>query len=48
MTACGLSEAQGQTLISSAAVRTLQGDPALARVLHLENPLSSDMDVLRP
>jgi len=41
LTALGLNEAQGQTLISSKAPGT---DAAIA----LANPLSSDMDVLRP
>ncbi len=46
LAACGLSEAQGQTLISDATLQTLNS-PA-DRVLRLENPLSSDMNVLRP
>jgi len=46
--ACGLNEAQGQTLISDQAVRELLGAPALERTLKLEHPLSSDMNVLRP
>ena len=43
LTGLGLNEAQGQTLISSAewGVRS-------AESLMLANPLSSDMDVLRP
>jgi phenylalanyl-tRNA synthetase beta chain len=39
----GLNEAQGQTLISSAECRVPSADLAA-----LANPLSSDMDVLRP
>jgi phenylalanyl-tRNA synthetase beta chain len=39
----GLNEAQGQTLVSSAECRVLT-----AEVVGLANPLSSDMDVLRP
>lgn len=48
LNACGLTEAQGQTLISGQSLRALSGNDSLARVLHLSNPLSSDMDVLRP
>ncbi len=48
LAACGLSEAQGQTLISDSTIRQLHGDAGLQRVLRLENPLSSDMNVLRP
>jgi phenylalanyl-tRNA synthetase beta chain len=44
LTGLGLQEAQGQTLISNAAA-TLVGCEAPVRVA---NPLSSDMDVLRP
>ncbi len=40
----GLNEAQGQTLISKAEVR----DKNEAEIVALANPLSSDMDVLRP
>jgi len=40
----GLNEAQGQTLISKAEVRTTSE----AEIVALANPLSSDMDVLRP
>jgi phenylalanyl-tRNA synthetase beta subunit len=43
-----LNEAQGQTLISDATIQQLNGEAALGRVLRLENPLSSDMNVLRP
>jgi phenylalanyl-tRNA synthetase beta chain len=39
----GLHEAQGQTLISETAARLTAG-----QVVALENPLSSDMNVLRP
>ena len=48
LTACGLSEAQGQTLISDQAVKALHGEAALEKVMFLENPLSADMNVLRP
>jgi len=40
----GLNEAQGQTLISKSEVRSQQPEEIVA----LANPLSSDMDVLRP
>jgi len=43
LTGLGLNEAQGQTLISDAAAKL-----ASPHVLALENPLSSDMNVLRP
>ncbi len=43
LTGLGLHEAQGQTLISDTAARL-----AAPQVLALENPLSSDMNVLRP
>ncbi len=43
LTGLGLNEAQGQTLISDTAARL-----AAPQVLALENPLSSDMNVLRP
>ena len=43
LTGLGLNEAQGQTLISSAEI----GGPSAESVM-LANPLSSDMDVLRP
>jgi phenylalanyl-tRNA synthetase beta chain len=39
----GLDEAQGQTLISDTAARLVTTEP-----VRLENPLSSDMNVLRP
>lgn len=39
----GLNEAQGQTLVSNAECRMPNGD-----LVPLANPLSSDMDVLRP
>src|SRR5207249_4757494 len=44
LTGLGLSEAQGQTLISKAEA----GDPRELALVALGNPLSSDMDVLRP
>jgi phenylalanyl-tRNA synthetase beta chain len=40
----GLNEAQGQTLISKSEVRSQKSEDIVA----LANPLSSDMDVLRP
>ena len=40
----GLFEAQGQTLISDAAAKLVSGDALVG----LANPLSSDMNVLRP
>jgi len=40
----GLAETQGQTLISDASARLVVGDALVA----LANPLSSDMNVLRP
>jgi phenylalanyl-tRNA synthetase beta chain len=40
----GLFEAQGQTLISDTAARLMAGDA----LVPLSNPLSSDMNVLRP
>lgn len=40
----GLSEAQGQTLVSRAEIRGVEDQTVVA----LANPLSSDMDVLRP
>ncbi len=43
LTGLGLNEAQGQTLVSSAECRA-----SSAEVVALANPLSSDMDVLRP
>jgi len=43
LTGLGLNEAQGQTLISDTAAKL-----ASPHVLALENPLSSDMNVLRP
>ncbi len=42
----GLFEAQGQTLISDASLGGAEADAAQA--IRLENPLSSDMTVLRP
>jgi phenylalanyl-tRNA synthetase beta chain len=44
LTGLGLYEAQGQTLISDNAVKLMNAEPAV----RLANPLSSDMDVLRP
>ena len=44
LTGLGLNEAQGQTLISKAEVRMTNE----AEIVALANPLSSDMDVLRP
>jgi phenylalanyl-tRNA synthetase beta chain len=44
LTALGLNEAQGQTLISETEVRDLPEE----KIVALANPLSSDMDVLRP
>ncbi|HEY9508833.1 MAG TPA: phenylalanine--tRNA ligase subunit beta, partial [Verrucomicrobiae bacterium] len=40
----GLNEAQGQTLISKSEIRNVDSEQIVA----LANPLSSDMDVLRP
>jgi phenylalanyl-tRNA synthetase beta chain len=44
LTGLGLFEAQGQTLISDAAAKLMAGDA----LVPLSNPLSSDMNVLRP
>jgi phenylalanyl-tRNA synthetase beta chain len=44
LTGLGLSEAQGQTLIAKSEVRNQKPEEIVA----LANPLSSDMDVLRP
>ncbi|MCX6905749.1 MAG: phenylalanine--tRNA ligase subunit beta, partial [Verrucomicrobia bacterium] len=44
LTGLGLNEAQGQTLISDAAAALAAG----AGVVQLSNPLSSDMNALRP
>jgi phenylalanyl-tRNA synthetase beta chain len=44
LTGLGLNEAQGQTLISKSEVRGEKDEGIIA----LANPLSSDMDVLRP
>ncbi|HEY5042059.1 MAG TPA: phenylalanine--tRNA ligase subunit beta [Verrucomicrobiae bacterium] len=44
LTGLGLNEAQGQTLISKSEVRSQK----LEEIVALANPLSSDMDVLRP
>jgi len=43
----GLSEAQGQTLISDGVAKLIAGVTA-ENLVYLENPLSSDMNVLRP
>jgi phenylalanyl-tRNA synthetase beta chain len=43
LTSVGLNEAQGQTLISDTSAKLLSSD-----LVGLENPLSSDMNVLRP
>ncbi len=43
LSALGLDEAQGQTLIGAASAKR-----SAANTVSLENPLSSDMDVLRP
>ena len=43
LVALGLNEAQGQTLISDSSAKLLT-----AELVPLENPLSSDMNVLRP
>ena len=44
LTGLGLLEAQGQTLISDAAAKLIAGDA----LVPLSNPLSSEMNVLRP
>jgi phenylalanyl-tRNA synthetase beta chain len=44
LTGLGLNEAQGQTLIAKSEVRSAKDEEIVA----LANPLSSDMDVLRP
>jgi phenylalanyl-tRNA synthetase beta chain len=44
LTGLGLFEAQGQTLISDTAAKLMAGDS----LVPLSNPLSSDMNVLRP
>lgn len=44
LTGLGLNEAQGQTLIGKSEVRNAKDEEIVA----LANPLSSDMDVLRP
>jgi len=44
LTGLGLDEAQGQTLVSDAAIRVAPAD----EVVLLDNPLSSDMNALRP
>src|SRR5262249_13756419 len=47
LTGLGLSEAQGQTLISEAVLEAL-GWSGRENLVRLANPLSSDMNVLRP
>ena len=44
LTGLGLNEAQGQTLVSNVRMSECRNDEIVA----LANPLSSDMDVLRP
>jgi phenylalanyl-tRNA synthetase beta chain len=44
LTGLGLNEAQGQTLIAKSEVRSQKSE----EIVSLANPLSSDMDVLRP
>jgi phenylalanyl-tRNA synthetase beta chain len=44
LTGLGLNEAQGQTVISKSEVRDMMPE----EIVTLANPLSSDMDVLRP
>jgi phenylalanyl-tRNA synthetase beta chain len=44
LTGMGLFEAQGQTLVSEAAAKLMAGES----LVPLSNPLSSDMNVLRP
>jgi phenylalanyl-tRNA synthetase beta chain len=44
LTGLGLNEAQGQTLVSRARIQGTKAEDVIA----LANPLSSDMDVLRP
>jgi phenylalanyl-tRNA synthetase beta chain len=44
LTGLGLNEAQGQTLIAKSEVRSQKSE----EIVPLANPLSSDMDVLRP
>lgn len=48
MTGLGLNEAQGQTLISEAAANFTENETAGPGRAALQNPLSSDMNVLRP
>ncbi len=43
LTGLGLNEAQGQTLVSDKSAKLISAEPVA-----LQNPLSSDMDVLRP
>jgi phenylalanyl-tRNA synthetase beta chain len=44
LSALGLNEGQGQTLVSKSEVRSAKDD----EIVSLANPLSSEMDVLRP
>src|SRR2546421_3430549 len=48
LTGLGLQEAQGQTLIPEAAAKLVTADTAARSFVELANPLSSDMDILRP
>ncbi|PYK65373.1 MAG: phenylalanine--tRNA ligase subunit beta, partial [Verrucomicrobia bacterium] len=48
LTGLGLNEAQGQTLISEAAAKLATEHTGVPPIVELANPLSSDMDVLRP
>ncbi|MBI4662301.1 MAG: phenylalanine--tRNA ligase subunit beta [Verrucomicrobia bacterium] len=48
LTGLGLHEAEGQTLISDLALRALFREREDRPLIALENPLSSDMNVLRP
>ena len=47
LTGLGLHEAQGQTLLSDLAIKPFLSEPPIGLV-YLSNPLSSDMNVLRP
>ena len=48
LTSFGVNEAQGQTLISDDPARVTLGEKSVPVLIHLKNPLSSDMNVLRP
>jgi phenylalanyl-tRNA synthetase beta chain len=48
LTGLGLNETQGQTLISDASAKLLILSAAAPSIVELANPLSSDMNVLRP